>query len=127
MNRSLLLLAISASIVLVSYLEVLGAQEPLRPPAPCRFRGDPLIPGLSSFFIPGLGQFMNGDDHKGFTHLVVAVGLPTLVVIAGRLLGEMGLWQMRETLFITAPLLYLGWGLHSGMDAYRVAETYCKR
>jgi len=68
-NRLVLITVVSVFLVLVGSFDLLGAQ---RVPS-CRVKGDPIIPGVASFFIPGIGQFMNGDDAKGFTHLVVKV------------------------------------------------------
>jgi hypothetical protein len=45
-------------------------------PAKCRLKADPLLPGAASFLIPGLGQFLNGEDGKGLTHLLIAIVLP---------------------------------------------------
>lgn len=86
----------------------------------CRVKGDPLLIGAASFLIPGLGQFLNGEDSKGLVHLVVAVALPTVVYISSLILPLGGV------LYIVAPLFYLGWGVYSAMDAYSVANTYCK-
>lgn len=117
MCRVVVVIGVIAALVLVGGEELFGAQK-----APsCRVKGDPLIFGAASFFVPGLGQFMTGQDGKGLFHLVVAVALTTTAV----------------TRFLTAMLpypwdilvpsgFYLGWAVLSAMDAYEVASTYCK-
>lgn len=108
-------------VFLVSTLpvaELLGAQE--RPPQPCRIKTDPLWIGVASFFIPGLGQFFNGDDKKGFTHLVVALAAPTAIYIVS------ALFPLGDIATLAAPLFYFGWGLYSAMDAHEVASKYCR-
>jgi len=38
---------------------------------------DPLIHGLASFLVPGLGQYLNGEPDKALVHFLVAVAIPT--------------------------------------------------
>jgi len=78
----------------------------------------PLIHGLASFVIPGLGQYLNEEYDKALTHFAVGVGLG----VAGPLLLSplaAGLpWYYRTTLWV---LPYFAWSLYSGWDAYTVA------
>ena len=76
------------------------------------------IPGLASFLIPGIGQFLNGEITKGIVHLIVGTAIPLAggVVVAalpsvyqGAGIGMVGI----------ATLAYR---LYSGYDAYTVAE-----
>ena len=93
--------------------------------AECRFRGDPIVPGLGSLLLPGLGQFLNGEDGKGLVHLVVAIALPTVTLLAGDLLWPASPTMARILRRIT-PLLYLGWAVQSAVDAYQVAGRRCR-
>lgn len=96
-------------------------QEPVR----CRLRADPLIPGAASFLIPGLGQFLNGQDGKGFTHLIIAIALPSVVGLGAILLAP-AVSFLSYLLLLAAPVLYLGWAVASAMDAYQIADKYCR-
>lgn len=91
----------------------------------CRLKADPLLPGAASFLIPGLGQFLNGEDGKGFAHLIIALVLPTAVGLGAILLGPV-VPMLSYILLLAAPALYLGWAVASAMDAYQVADKYCR-
>ena len=75
------------------------------------------IPGLASFLIPGLGQFLNDEVGKAFTHLGVAVAINVAGYYANVLfpLGYYGypIWG----------LAHLTWSLYSAYDAYDVAKA----
>ena len=60
---------------------------------------NPVLATIVSLFIPGVGQFINGDMKKGGVMLVLAL-----------LLGA-----------LTAGLAWLGVAIWSAVDAYRVA------
>jgi hypothetical protein len=92
--------------------------------ADCRLKSDPLIPGIGSLIIPGVGQVLNGEDVKGLTHLVVAVALPSVILIASNLLYPMAP-SIAGVLSLAAPLLYLGWAVNSAVDAYQVSLSRC--
>jgi len=77
------------------------------------------IPGLASFLIPGIGQFLNGEITKGIVHLIIGTAIPLaggVVVSAlpsiyqGAGIGMVG-------------IATLGYRLYSGYDAYIVAES----
>jgi len=117
MRRAVVIVGIIVALVLVGGGELFGAQKA---PA-CRVKGDPLIFGAASFLVPGLGQFMTGQDGKGLLHLGVAIALPSVA------------WFLIVTLspplpiaYLVPSVLYLGWSVLSAMDAYEVASTYCK-
>jgi TM2 domain-containing membrane protein YozV len=91
----------------------------------CRLKSDPLIAGGASFLVPGLGQFMNGQDGKGLVHLIVGVALPTAVVFSATLIAPIS--PLAAILLVYAvPVVYLGWVVHSALDAYNVAGEYCR-
>ncbi len=90
----------------------------------CRVKGDPLLIGAASFFIPGLGQFMNGEDGKGLMHLIVAVALPTAVLVSAFFVSTFAP-PLAALLYLTSPVIYLSWAVYSAIDAYNVAAQYC--
>ena len=77
---------------------------------------DAWIPGFASLLIPGLGQFLNDEVGKAFTHLGVAVAINVAGYYANVLfpLGYYGypIWG----------LAHLSWSLYSAYDAYTVAS-----
>ena len=77
---------------------------------------DPLIHGLASFLVPGLGQYLNGEPDKALVHFSVAVAIPT----AGYYLAV----AANPSLSYAIALLQLGWHVYSAMDAYNVAQAY---
>lgn len=101
-------------------ITLLGLQEDI---PECRYVGDALLPGGLSFLIPGGGQFLNGQDGKGFLHLGVALVLPTafyfMVTMLDNPLLSIG------TLAVLFPALQLGWHAYSAFDAYGVNREYC--
>jgi TM2 domain-containing membrane protein YozV len=99
----------------------LSSQGPAAPTADPRVRGgsppvaapesriatgkNPALATIVSLFIPGVGQFINGDMKKGGVMLVLAL-----------LLGA-----------LTAGLAWLGVAIWSAVDAYRVATGTAQR
>ena len=73
----------------------------------------PLIRGLASFVIPGLGQYLNGEYEKALTHFVVIVLVDVGTQYVGNLLPSYPDW-------ITGALHTL-WALYSAVDAYQTA------
>lgn len=114
---ALVILAIS-----LSSAEVWAAQPGFAPK--CRVKTDPVLVGAASFLIPGLGQFMNGEDGKGFLHLTVGLALPVTLQVGAILLSTVSPFTA-TVLGVAAPLIYLAWAVHSALDAYNVAVTYC--
>ncbi|WP_235498802.1 hypothetical protein [Knoellia sp. Soil729] len=67
---------------------------------------NPAISLLGSFFIPGLGQLMNGDTGKGIVmFLAYCFSFLLMLVLIG---------------FLTAPAIWI-WGM---FDAYRSAQRW---
>lgn len=91
----------------------------------CRLKGDPLLFGVSSFVLPGLGQFFGGQDGKALLHLVVGVGLPIAFVLVGSALAVVSP-RLGFTLILASPLAYLGWSVFSAIDAHDTGEQYCR-
>jgi hypothetical protein len=77
---------------------------------------DAWIPGLASFVLPGLGQFINDQTDKAILHLGIAIAVDVGVYYAAMLLPFS---------YLSAPLIglaHLGWAVYSGLDAYDVAK-----
>ena len=119
--RTAIILLVSAALLWTSVPVAWAQQSEVR----CRLKADPLLSGAASFLIPGVGQFLNGEDSKGFTHLIIALALPTAVGVGALLLAPV-VPAMSYILLIAAPVLYLGWAVASAMDAYQVADKYCR-
>lgn len=78
---------------------------------------DAWIPGLASFVLPGLGQFINDEMDKAIIHLGIAIALDVGAYYISSLLLPIS--------YYSAPLVglvHLAWGLYSGLDAYNVAK-----
>lgn len=119
--KTVIVLIVSAAVLWMSSPMAWAQGGPIR----CRLRADPLLPGAASFLIPGLGQFFNGEDGKGFTHLMVALVLPSAVGLGAFLLAPVAP-TLSYLLLLAAPALYLGWAVVSAMDAYQIADRYCR-
>lgn len=92
----------------------------------CRVHTDPLVPGAFSLFIPGLGQFMNGEDGKGLTHLVVAFVVIPLASETAHYLAPWPYWRTHRLINIVAAVTYILWAVQSAVDAYQVASWRCQ-
>lgn len=77
---------------------------------------DAWIPGLASFVIPGLGQFINDETDKAILHLGVAIALDVGAYYLAAIL-PFGYYS-----YPLVGLVHLGWGIYSGLDAYNVAK-----
>ncbi len=119
--RTAMVFVVSAALLWTSVPTAWAQQGPVR----CRLKADPLLPGAASFLIPGLGQFLNGEDGKGLTHLLIAIVLPSAVGLGAILLLPVSP-MLSYILLVAAPALYLGWAVASAMDAYQIAEKYCR-
>ena len=78
---------------------------------------DAWIPGLASFVLPGLGQFINGQTDKAILHLGIAIAVDVGAYYATTILPISYLYS--------APLIglvHLGWATYSGLDAHGVAK-----
>ncbi len=74
-------------------------------------RREPILAGVMSFFIPGLGQFYNGENSKATKHLLFGLG--------GYVLGGV----LAPFTFGLGTLLPLAVCIWSSLDAYRTANT----
>ena len=77
---------------------------------------DAWIPGLASFVLPGLGQFINDQVDKAILHFGVAVALDVGAYYVAALL------PLPYYTYPLVGLVHLGWGIYSGLDAYNVAK-----
>jgi len=73
----------------------------------------PLIRGVASFVLPGLGQYLNGEYDKALTHFLVIVLVDLGTPYVGNLLPYYPDW-------VTGALHTL-WALYSAVDAYQTA------
>ena len=78
---------------------------------------DAWIPGLASFVLPGLGQFINDEMDKAILHLGIAIALDVGAFYVAALL------PFSYYTYPLVALVHLGWGIYSGLDAYDVAKT----
>jgi hypothetical protein len=78
---------------------------------------DAWIPGLASFVLPGVGQFINDEMDKAILHLGIVIGVDLLAYYAATLLPFTGMYS-----YPLIAAVHLAWGVYSGMDAYRVAK-----
>ncbi|MEA1870593.1 MAG: hypothetical protein U9N00_00125 [Candidatus Bipolaricaulota bacterium] len=77
---------------------------------------DAWIPGFASFFVPGLGQFLNGETDKAIVHFGVFIAID----IGGLYLLPWHYYGYRYRYII--GLAHLAWAIYSGYDAYNVAK-----
>lgn len=77
---------------------------------------DPIVYGLGSFVLPGLGQFMLGDRGTALTHFVVAIAIPAACSYLNAISPFLPVYPV-------CSLLSLGWHAYSGVDAYDAAAA----
>jgi hypothetical protein len=77
---------------------------------------DAWIPGLASFVLPGLGQFINDEVDKAIIHFGVAVALNVGTYYIS------SFFRYSYLRYSLVGLLHLGWAMYSGLDAYNVAK-----
>jgi len=76
------------------------------------------IPGLASFLIPGIGQFLNEEITKGIVHLIVGTAIP---VAGGVVVAALpSVYQSAGIAMV--GIATLAYRLYSGYDAYTVAK-----
>lgn len=75
---------------------------------------DPIVYGLGSFVLPGLGQFMLGYQGTALTHLVVAIAIPTACYYLDYISPFLPTYP-------ACSLASLAWHAYSGIDAYGAA------
>jgi len=74
------------------------------------------IPGLASFVLPGLGQFLNDQIDRAILHFGIAVVLDVGAYYVAALL------PFSYYSYPLVGLVHLGWAVYSGLDAYNVAK-----
>lgn len=90
----------------------------------CRLEGSPVVPGLLSMLLSGLGQFANGDDEKAWFHLGVGIAMPTaLFALNTFVIEDDGLRSLIN--YIVFPIAQLTWHAMSAFDAYGVGSEHC--
>lgn len=77
---------------------------------------NPVLHLVASFFVPGLGSFLNGDSHRG------------IVIFAAYLASWFGylllVWALVGFIFLPVAVAVWGFGM---VDAYRGAEDWNRR
>lgn len=73
----------------------------------------PLVHGLASFVLPGLGQYLNGEPQKALTHFLTDV----VLVVASAYTG----YLLPYPLPLYLGLVPLVWHVYSAVDAYETA------
>lgn len=76
----------------------------------------PLVHGIASFAVPGLGQYLNGEYDKALVHFAVDV----VLLLGGGYLAAI-LPYPGFSLYWGVGLAHTLWALYSGWDAYTVA------
>jgi len=71
---------------------------------------DPLLAAVASLILPGLGQYLLGDQAKGINHFLIYLG----VWLVGVILAPF-------TAGITS-ILPVAWAIYSAYDAYQMAS-----
>ena len=79
---------------------------------------DAWIPGLASFFIPGLGQLLNDEVDKAIIHFGVGMAIP----VAGAFAVSVLPWNLWVAGYSAVALATVAFRVYSGLDAYNVAK-----
>ncbi|MFO8033620.1 MAG: hypothetical protein R6U88_00485 [Candidatus Bipolaricaulota bacterium] len=82
---------------------------------------EPLLYGLASFFVPGLGQALQGELETGLVHFGVGIAIP----IAGSYLAM--ITPMPGLVWSAIGAVQLGWAVYSGFHSYDMAVDYNER
>jgi len=80
---------------------------------------NPLLMGLASFVIPGLGQAIQGDFEKGLTHFLIAVAIG----VGGGYLAYLTPYGFITPVIVGAHLV---WAIYSAVDSYQMAVEFNK-
>jgi hypothetical protein len=90
----------------------------------CRLEGSPIVPGILSMLLSGLGQFANGDDDTAWIHLGIGIAMPTAVFAMNTFVIEDN--DLRSLInYIVFPIAQLTWHAMSAFDAYGVGSEHC--
>lgn len=87
-------------------------------PAQAQTPRSPLLYGLSSFILPGLGQLLQDEPEKAVIHFGVALAIP----LAGTLAALAS--PFPQIVGAVTGVAALGWAFASGLDAYHLAKSY---
>lgn len=79
---------------------------------------DPLLFGVASFVLPGLGQYLNGESGKALAHLLIAAAIPLVCNLITYFAFPFDYYPR----YSLCALAYLGWAAYSAMDAYQTAK-----
>lgn len=111
-----IVIVVMLGVVVLALLPTVGmAQEKPR-------SRDPLLYGLASFVLPGLGQYLNEEPGKALTHFLIAVAAP--VACYAITYYTVPYYLPRYSL---CGLVSLGWGAYSAIDAYETAKRFNKK
>lgn len=80
---------------------------------------NPLLMGLASFVIPGLGQAIQGDLEKGLTHFLIDVAIG----VAGGYLAYLTPYGFIAPVIVAGHLV---WAVYSAVDSYQMAVEFNK-
>ena len=123
----LLALAIISSVTVSGFALQEGTITPLSLQVDeweCRLEGSPVVPGLLSMLLSGLGQFTNGDDDKAWFHLGIGIAMPTAVFAINTFVIEDD--SIRSLInYIVFPIAQLTWHAYSAFDAYGIGSEHC--
>lgn len=106
----IMLVAVTSLAVLAVLPEVGVAQERQE-------QVDPLLYGLASFVLPGLGQYLNGESGKALAHLLIAVAIPLVCDLV-----TYYTFPFYYPRYRICTLAYVGWAAYSAIDAYQTAK-----
>jgi len=105
------------TLILLAVLIVLTAPAALAQDTASQAR-NPMLYGLGSFVIPGLGQMFQGEIEKGLVHLGIGVAIPVAGVLVAIASPTGGL------ILSLLPAASLGWAVVSAFDSYQMALDY---
>ncbi len=103
-----------AALLVVGVMATAGITGAAQPPQ----ARDPLLYGLASFFVPGLGQVLQQDLQTGLVHFGVAAAIP----IVGAYMAMVS--PAPALVWAGVGLAQLGWTLNSAFHSYNMAVDY---
>ncbi len=111
MRRTFVLLA--ALVLAAACIPALAAEAPR----------EPLLYGLASLALPGLGQVLQGETTRGLTHFGLAVAVP----VVGGSLAMFTPPPARTLVWTAVGAATLGVAVYSAIDSYELAVAYNRR
>lgn len=84
---------------------------------------EPMLYGLASLALPGLGQVLQGETTRGLTHFGLAVAVP----FVGGSLAMLTPAPARNLLWTAVGAATLGVAVYSAIDSYELAVAYNRR